>query len=62
MTLGASALRGVTGKSASIKSMRGVVHPLEGGAKLIATIHPSFLLRMPDRERAAVISQRIASA
>ncbi len=53
VTLGASALRGVTGKSASIKSMRGQPHELEGGSKLIATIHPSFLLRMPDRERAA---------
>jgi DNA polymerase len=53
VTLGASALRGVTGKSASIKSMRGAVHELEGGSKLIATIHPSFLLRLPDRERAA---------
>lgn len=53
VTLGASALRGVTGKSASIASMRGRVHDLEGGAKLIATIHPSFLLRLPDRERAA---------
>ena len=53
MTLGASALRGVTGKSASIKSMRGAAHDLEGGSKLIATIHPSFLLRMPDRTRAA---------
>ena len=53
VTLGASALRGVTGKSASIKSMRGAMHELEGGAKLVATIHPSFLLRMPDRERAA---------
>ncbi len=53
VTLGASALRGVTGKSASIKSMRGAVHELEGGTKLIATIHPSFLLRLPDRERAA---------
>ena len=53
VTLGASALRGVTGKSASIKSMRGTVHELEGGAKLLATIHPSFLLRMPDRARAA---------
>ncbi len=53
VTLGASALRGVTGKSASIKSMRGAVHELEGGTKLIATIHPSFLLRMPDRTRAA---------
>ncbi|KTE22430.1 DNA polymerase [Sphingopyxis sp. H050] len=53
VTLGASALRGVTGKSASIKSMRGAVHELEGDTKLIATIHPSFLLRLPDRERAA---------
>lgn len=53
VTLGASALRGVTGKSSSIKSMRGVVHELAGGTKLIATIHPSFLLRLPDRERAA---------
>ncbi|WP_428679539.1 UdgX family uracil-DNA binding protein [Sphingopyxis sp.] len=53
VTLGASALRGVTGKSASIKSMRGAVHELEGGSKLIATIHPSFLLRLPDRDRAA---------
>ena len=53
VTLGASALRGVTGKSAPIASMRGVVHGLEGGSKLVATIHPSFLLRLPDRERAA---------
>jgi probable DNA metabolism protein len=53
VTLGASALRGVTGKSASIKSMRGQVHELAGGTKLIATIHPSFLLRLPDRDRAA---------
>ncbi|PZQ24672.1 MAG: uracil-DNA glycosylase [Sphingopyxis macrogoltabida] len=53
VTLGASALRGVTGKSASIASMRGMVHELEGGTKLVATIHPSFLLRLPDRARAA---------
>lgn len=53
VTLGASALRGVTGKSASITSMRGAVHELEGDTKLLATIHPSFLLRLPDRERAA---------
>ncbi len=53
VTLGGSALRGVTGKSANINSMRGAVHELEGGSKLIATIHPSFLLRLPDRERAA---------
>ena len=33
--------------------MRGALHELEGGSKLIATIHPSFLLRLPDRTRAA---------
>jgi len=53
VTLGGSALRGVTGKSASIASMRGRVHDLAGGGKLLATIHPSFLLRLPDRDRAA---------
>lgn len=53
VTLGGSALRGVTGKSASIASMRGRVHELPGGGKLLATIHPSFLLRLPDRDRAA---------
>ena len=53
VTLGASALRGVTGRSASIASMRGAVHELAEGSKLIATIHPSFLLRLPDRARAA---------
>ncbi|MDK2762287.1 MAG: UdgX family uracil-DNA binding protein [Sphingopyxis sp.] len=53
VTLGASALRGVTGKAASIASMRGAVHELAGGGRLIATIHPSFLLRLPDRARAA---------
>jgi DNA polymerase len=53
VTLGGSALRGVTGKSTSIASMRGAVHELAGSTKLIATIHPSFLLRLPDRARAA---------
>ncbi len=53
VTLGGSALRGVTGKSTSVTSMRGAVHELAGGTKLIATIHPSYLLRLPDRARAA---------
>ncbi len=53
VTLGGSALRGVMGKSMSVTSMRGAVHELVGGTKLVATIHPSFLLRLPDRTRAA---------
>ena len=53
VSLGGSALRGLTGKSATIASMRGQVHALEGGAQLVATVHPSFLLRLPDKDRAA---------
>lgn len=53
VSLGGSALRGLTGKSASITSMRGKPVTLEGGATLIATVHPSFLLRLADRQRAA---------
>lgn len=53
VTLGASALRGVMGRKTSIGALRGGVTELDGGARLIATIHPSYLLRLPDRERAA---------
>lgn len=53
VSLGGSALRGLTGKSSSISAMRGTTHRLGGGAQLVATVHPSFLLRLPDRERAA---------
>lgn len=53
VSLGASALRGLTGKSSTIGSVRGKPIVLDGGEQLIATIHPSFLLRLPDRERAA---------
>jgi len=53
VSLGGSALRGLTGKSASIASVRGKPITLEGGERLVATVHPSFLLRLPDRQRAA---------
>lgn len=53
VSLGGSALRGLTGKSASISSMRNKPITLDGGERLIATIHPSYLLRLPDKERAA---------
>jgi DNA polymerase len=52
VALGATALRGVTGRSVSITSLRGTPKPLDDGARLIATIHPSYLLRMPDRDAA----------
>ena len=45
LTLGATALKSVTGRAVSITSMRGEAHELEDGTLLLATIHPSALLR-----------------
>ncbi len=52
VALGATALRAITGRSASITSMRGRPTPLPDGATLMVTVHPSYLLRIPDQESA----------
>lgn len=52
VALGATGLRAVTGRSASIALMRGRTNRLDGGVALIVTVHPSYLLRMPDRDAA----------
>jgi DNA polymerase len=46
VALGATALRGVTGKAMTISAVRGTPLALADGAQLIATIHPSYLLRI----------------
>jgi DNA polymerase len=53
VALGATALRGITGRATSIASLRGKPQPLDDGVRLIATVHPSYLLRLPDRAEAA---------
>jgi uracil-DNA glycosylase family protein len=52
VALGATAIRAVTGRSATVSSLRGRRSHLPDGTALIATIHPSYLLRMPDRAAA----------
>lgn len=57
VAMGASALRSLLGRPATIASLRGAIREIEGGTPLIATIHPSLLLRLRDadardRERA----------
>jgi DNA polymerase len=52
VALGATAIRAVTGRSASVSSLRGRRSHLPDGTALIVTIHPSYLLRMPDRAAA----------
>lgn len=46
LTLGASAARGILGKTVGIQSERGRAHVLEDGAELWLTVHPSYLLRL----------------
>ena len=47
--LGASAIRGVTGKAGAVGALRGNPVPLAHGAG-IASYHPAYILRQPDRE------------
>jgi DNA polymerase len=49
VALGATAIRSVNGKSLAIAKSRGRLLPLDGGARMIATVHPSYLLRIPDK-------------
>jgi uracil-DNA glycosylase family 4 len=48
LALGASAARGLLGKTVTISKMRGRAHPLEDGGELWVTAHPSYLLRLKD--------------
>lgn len=48
VALGATALRSLTGKPMAIAKLRGHVVPLGNGTPLVATIHPSYLLRIQD--------------
>ena len=61
VALGATALRAVTGRSAAIASLRGRSNRLPDGTMLIVTIHPSYLLRMPDREAAEAEYERFVA-
>lgn len=49
--LGATAVRGVTGKTATIGKMRGSPVPLTHGSGVV-TWHPSYILRLPEQDAA----------
>jgi DNA polymerase len=48
IALGASAARGLLGRTVTISALRGRAIPLAQGAHAWVTIHPSFLLRIED--------------
>jgi DNA polymerase len=50
VALGATAARGVLGRSVTIASVRGKVLPAGDDTQVIVTIHPSYLLRLRDDE------------
>ena len=55
VALGATAARALFGKVMTISSMRGpqphVLPDEEGGGETWVTVHPSFLLRIPEEDR-----------
>ncbi len=50
IALGATAIRALTGQTASVLSTRGTVLSSSLAGPVFVTVHPSFLLRLPDPE------------
>jgi len=51
VALGATAARSLIGKSVTISRVRETPLTLDDGSEVWVTVHPSYLLRMPDPER-----------
>jgi DNA polymerase len=61
VALGATAVRSVAGKPLAISKIRGRVVPLADGGRMMATVHPSYILRVPDHDdRAALYAGFVA--
>jgi uracil-DNA glycosylase len=58
VALGATAARGLTGRPVTIGKVRGMPIPLEDGSRMVATIHPSYLLRIRDEDDKAAEYRR----
>jgi DNA polymerase len=48
VALGATAVRSVCGRPLAIGKIRGRVVPIERGGRMLATVHPSYILRIRD--------------
>ena len=61
VALGATAARSLFGRPVTISKMRGNIVDGEDGARLLVTIHPSYLLRIEDeRDKAAEYRRFVA--
>jgi uracil-DNA glycosylase family protein len=54
IALGATAARSALGRVVTVAAMRGVPTPLTPSTHVWVTVHPSYLLRMPDPEQKRV--------
>jgi uracil-DNA glycosylase family protein len=61
VALGATAARALTGREVRIGEERGRVAPLGPGAELLVTVHPSYVLRLPDAARQAAEQARLVA-
>jgi uracil-DNA glycosylase len=51
--MGATAVQSLMGRAAPLNALRGRKLELPDGTPLLVTVHPSYLLRIPDRDTAA---------
>jgi DNA polymerase len=51
IALGATAARSLLGRATPVMANRGRLHEYASGISLLITVHPSFLLRVPEREK-----------
>jgi DNA polymerase len=58
VAMGATALHALTGKGQGILKRRGTVEETRDGRPLLITVHPSYLLRLPDPELKAEQTER----
>jgi DNA polymerase len=58
VAMGATALFALTGDKGPLSDCRGRLLPLDAGRSLLATVHPAYLLRLPDRQRAEEEARR----
>ncbi len=61
VALGATAARSLTGKNIPISTNRGQIFESLEGVPVLLTIHPSFLLRLPDAETTAIEREKFVA-
>jgi DNA polymerase len=61
VAMGATAVASLAGSGTKLGDVRGRVTALADGTRMFATVHPSYLLRLPDRQQAALERQRFVA-